>query len=492
MRPWCIILLKLKHGARSGDLAPTKDGHGGLYRYFYPEDAKRAERQGLRGDYYEDDVQSVRWWRNKTIGQRHSAYSNWHHQGAFLVDSAQYPHMSAACPRRILNKYIEITDGLPRDDNLVFVSSTRSRNAAGRLVHSGISSQTVAKDAGAVMTLCGVPARFKPHSTRHVKLSSEREQARASGKGIDDALGKVDVSKKVFDLFYNQPFSTDKLNAEDVLPASRAPRPSLLADWAVVLSGADPAQPAAPPPAAPLVQIADEDEEQLDTYEVEAVVDERCERGVKFYKIKWRGFDDDHNTWEPVEHLDCSAAIAIYINKLEAAAAVSERRLARIPPVKNPALNGTASTSSNANVVAVYAERRARSRKAPVRFFAAPTSQGDCRTETAVVLTSSPTFVDVQPKNVFSGSQLKAARKLSRALSTAPKTKTKPGPTAKASKTRSKPTAKSNIAKQRRSSRVRTASGSAYAACPLCSRSVPIVMMGHHMDVECTARSAVP
>ena len=36
MRPWVETLLKLKHGARSGDLAPTKDDHGGLYRHYWP------------------------------------------------------------------------------------------------------------------------------------------------------------------------------------------------------------------------------------------------------------------------------------------------------------------------------------------------------------------------------------------------------------------------------------------------------------------------
>ena len=95
--------------------------------------------------------------------------------------------MEAACPRRILNKYLEITDTLPRHDDLVFIASKRSKDKNGRPAFKGIGSQTVAHDVGAVMTLCGVPARFKPHSTRHVKLSTEREIARAAGKGIDDA-----------------------------------------------------------------------------------------------------------------------------------------------------------------------------------------------------------------------------------------------------------------------------------------------------------------
>ncbi|XP_063363032.1 histone-lysine N-methyltransferase Su(var)3-9-like isoform X1 [Cydia amplana] len=41
-----------------------------------------------------------------------------------------------------------------------------------------------------------------------------------------------------------------------------------------------------------------------DDYIIEKIVDIKFENGKEYFYIKWKGFDDDDNTWEPLAHLD--------------------------------------------------------------------------------------------------------------------------------------------------------------------------------------------
>ena len=48
------------------------------------------------------------------------------------------------------------------------------------------------------------------------------------------------------------------------------------------------------------------DEEEVnysDEYEAEEILDVKRTRGKPYYLIKWRGYTDEENTWEPVTHL---------------------------------------------------------------------------------------------------------------------------------------------------------------------------------------------
>ena len=95
----------------------------------------------------------------------------------------------------------------------------------------------------------------------------------------------------------------------------------------------------------------DHDEDEEPEYIVERVVDKRVKaKGKIEYLLKWKGFDDADNTWEPADNLECVELIEEFEKKAKAGGKDAKNAVARSTKKRTATSSSKHEDNSAANV----------------------------------------------------------------------------------------------------------------------------------------------
>lgn len=65
---------------------------------------------------------------------------------------------------------------------------------------------------------------------------------------------------------------------------------------------------------------------ETEEYSVEKILNKRVTKGKVEYYLKWKGYNENENSWEPVENLNCKKLIKQFEEKLKKEAKEKEKR----------------------------------------------------------------------------------------------------------------------------------------------------------------------